>query len=260
MVDENEQTITNADLLKLLNNLISSNEEIKKQNSEIKNEILNLKKEYNKEIDNLKSENSYLKTELNNIKIRTLKNERKSKKYNVIVYGIKENNGSDELEDINTILELINTKLDIDCKFHDIRDLYRIGNSNQNLKNPRPLLVEFIHYKLLQNILENQAYLKSSGISISKDYTPEDYQDRKLLHKYLKLARLNHQEAHIKKNQLYVNNKQFTAEGLRNLTEDVFATEIAKTSTKPKIQEAPNTVEAPIKRVTRLASQNSQQH
>lgn len=77
MVDENEQTITNADLLKLLNNLISSNEEIKKQNSQIKNEILNLKKEYNKEIDNLKSENSYLKTELNNIKIRTLKNERK---------------------------------------------------------------------------------------------------------------------------------------------------------------------------------------
>lgn len=57
MVDKNEQTITNADLLKLLNIWYQVTKNWKNKKARKKNEILNLKNEFNKEIDDSRKEN-----------------------------------------------------------------------------------------------------------------------------------------------------------------------------------------------------------
>ncbi|CAH1098844.1 unnamed protein product [Psylliodes chrysocephalus] len=130
-----------------------------------------------KEIDDLKKKNAQLKKDINFMKDRTPKNDRKFEKYSLIFYGIVHG-----IEDANVLLDLINIKFELVCKFHDIRDFHRIGSYNPNTKNPNLLRIEFVHFKLVQSILGNQSFLKALRIFISKDYIPVDYQAPKLLY------------------------------------------------------------------------------
>ncbi|KAG5874583.1 hypothetical protein JTB14_014628 [Gonioctena quinquepunctata] len=87
---EEEREISNKDLFNLIKTVISSNNEIKKQNHEIKSEIHNIRKELDGEIEALQKENIELKKSVEILKERVLINERKQKKYNLIVYEMQE--------------------------------------------------------------------------------------------------------------------------------------------------------------------------
>ncbi|KAG5868131.1 hypothetical protein JTB14_031439 [Gonioctena quinquepunctata] len=128
--------------------------------------------------------NSELKKSVEISKERVLINERKQKKYNLIVYGMQEE--GDEVRDIENF---INNRCGVEFKFHDLRDWYRIGESRQNTGRPRPIVVELIFYEQRESILEKASKLKGSGIYISKDYMREDYNSRKILFTHLKTAR-----------------------------------------------------------------------
>ncbi|KAG5861700.1 hypothetical protein JTB14_009128 [Gonioctena quinquepunctata] len=105
-------------------------------------------------------------------------NGRKQKKYNLIVYGTIEE--EDEVRDIENFLDSINNTCEVECKFHDLHDWYRIGVSKQNTERPRPIAMELIYYKQRATILEKASELKGSGIFISEDFTREDYNSRKI--------------------------------------------------------------------------------
>ncbi|CAH1163426.1 unnamed protein product [Phaedon cochleariae] len=197
----------------------SSNNEIKKQNDEIKSEIHNIRKELNSEIEALKEENIELKKSVETLEERLLINERKQKKYNLIVYGIQED--EDEVHDIENFLNIINNRCGVECKFHDLRDWYRIGVSGQNTGRPRPIVVELIYYKQRASILEKASKLKGSGIYISKDYIRGDYNNRKILVTHLKTARNSDPDAKISRNKLIVHGTSFTAEQLEKQSDKI---------------------------------------
>lgn len=210
-----EKNVSIKDVYDLIQGLVKKNEEIVEQNNkikeELKNEIKDLKKDICEEFLQIRDENAKLKKENENLKQRLLVNERKHKKYNLILYGMKEKDN--ELEDIQTVLELFNTKLNVVCSYTDLRDIYRIYTKNGKIK---PILIEFVNYKLKKEIQANAKELKGSGIYISNDYTTEDYKKQKILRAHLKKARLNNKEATIKNNILIINNKKFTYEDLIN--------------------------------------------
>lgn len=227
----------------------TSNDEIKKQNNEIKKEVTKIRIDLEKQIREIKEENNELKIEVTNLKEKLQNIERKAKKYNLVVYGLEEN--ETEIEDIQNFLSTINSKCEVDCRFEDIRDIYRIGKL-ENDQKIRPLIVELINYKQLTTIFENAHKLKGSSIVISRDYTPEEYKDRKILHKHLILARKNNLNASIKKSRLHIKDKVFSAVDLNSVSEENFVKEILsfiKKDTEGKGNE--------YKRITRQNSQNT---
>ncbi|KAG5890743.1 hypothetical protein JTB14_013090 [Gonioctena quinquepunctata] len=121
MLQEDEKEIPNEDLFNLIKTAISSNNEIKKQNDEI-----------------VEEKGQILEDIL-------LMNEMKQKKYNLIVYGIKKE--EDEVWDIENFPDIINITCEVGCKYHDLREWYRIGESKQNTERPRPIVVELIYYR-----------------------------------------------------------------------------------------------------------------
>lgn len=217
--NNDEHEISNKDIYELLKTVMEKNSELQKQSEnikeEIKQEIRNTNIQLINEVKDLKRENKELKEEYQQLKNRLLANERKSKKYNLIIYGkAEEENLNLEIE---TLLKLIVEILELDCNFNDIRDLYRIGNRVDG-KN-RPLAIELINYQLKVEILANAKKLKGTGLYIAKDYIPEDYIKRKVLYEHLKKARENRHEAIIKNNVLIVNGDKFTFEELNNKKE-----------------------------------------
>lgn len=238
-----KENVSNIDLYNLLLEVKKKNEELQIQNNntkeEIKQEIRSTKIEIFQELANLKQENNELKKENQILKYRLLNCERKLKKFNLIFYGLQEE--EEELVGIQNILDLINQKLNIDCNFSDIRDIYRIGQKTAD-KN-RPTVVEFINYKLRTEILANSKKLKGTGIFITNDYTPEDYEKHKILIAHLKTARSNNHHAVIKNNVLIINGDKYTCEDLENneyiLSGENKKVESAKIKEKPQ-ESTPN--------------------
>lgn len=238
-----KENVSNIDLYNLLLEVKKKNEELQIQNNntkeEIKQEIRSTKIEIFQELANVKEENNELKKENQILKYRLLNCERKLKKFNLIFYGLQEE--EEELVGIQNILDLINQKLNIDCNFSDIRDIYRIGQKTAD-KN-RPTVVEFINYKLRTDILANSKKLKGTGIFITNDYTPEDYEKHKILIAHLKTARSNNHHAVIKNNVLIINGDKYTCEDLENneyiLSGENKKVESAKIKEKPQ-ESTPN--------------------
>lgn len=212
MIDAQE--ITNKDLYKLLQSVLNKNieieNEIKENRETFKQEIAELKKEHSQQFQDLRNENEILKQENEKLKDKINLVERKTKKYSLFVYGLKEEENN--LEDIQQLLNLCVETLNLSCTFSDFRDIYRIGNSTEG--KIRPLVAEVVSYQLKSEILKNCKVLKGSGIFITHEYTSTDYKNRKLLRKNLSLARSLNLNANIKNNILYVEEEKYTLEDL----------------------------------------------
>lgn len=196
-------SITNEDLFKLIN----------EGNASIKKEIGDLRAEITSEISILKLKNEELEKENKQLKNKILEIERKSKKYNIVIYGIQ----GDELNTVEEVLRTINNELNISCTKNDFRDIYRIG---QNVEGKyRPVVVELLSYNLKADILmkarSKSKELKARRIYFGQEYTTEEYQKRKFLGQQLKAARNKQYNATIKKGILIINGEEYTYEYLK---------------------------------------------
>lgn len=209
-------------LLELVQKLVASNEEIKKQIKEnqvvLKTEFRSLKEELFTEISKIKSENQELKQQVNILKEKLTKIERESKKYSFIVYNFEET--EDEVSDLQNFLNLIRDKVGVDCNFGDIRNFYRIGKpSTQKF---RPISVEVVSSLKRKEIFQKAKNLKGTKVSVTPDYTAEEYGEQKFLYNHLKIARTSGKEAYIKKRALFIEGKRYTVEDLKsNTTESI---------------------------------------
>ncbi|CAH0555107.1 unnamed protein product [Brassicogethes aeneus] len=185
--------------------LITKNDEIMKQNDilkeELKTEINSLKTDLSTEVNLRKEENIELKKENTILKQKIKKIEQIEKKYKLVVYELKE--PKEKREDINNFLELINQKLELTCTFQELRDFYRIG-------------------KIIPET--------------SSNHIRKDYNNQKLLHKYLKKARENKKEAKIKNNILYVNGETYTLDDLLKEDNEIYITSANPEENSNKVQ------------------------
>lgn len=261
---DNSENISNKDIFVLLQEIIKQNKESR---DAITLEIQKLKEDVAQDIKLLRQENQILKAENEQLEKRVLEAERKSKKFNLIFYGLEEQHN--EISDIQKLLHVVNENLQIDCKYTDLRDIYRLGKPSEN--KTRPVAIEVFNYALKTDILKNTKKLKGSGIYISHDYIKEDYEERKILYSNFKEAKKNGFEAKIQKGALIMRNKTYSVEELKSnpitLTEtcEVFETREetikmatssktnSKDSTKRKFHQTDSEGHT-VKRSNRLAS------
>nr|CAI5843648.1 unnamed protein product [Callosobruchus analis] len=171
------------DLLKdVLKKNIEIKQEIVENKTALTQEIQELRKDFNSELTKLKQTNEDLREENNALKKRLDTIDRKLRKFNIVLYGLKEE-GKDN--DVEQVLQIFNKTLRVCCKAEDFRDCFRIGTVQAG--QVRPLHLEAFSYKLKSEIIYNANKLKGTGLFITHDYIASDYLDRKLLSSNLKV-------------------------------------------------------------------------
>nr|CAI5825948.1 unnamed protein product [Callosobruchus analis] len=168
--------------------------EIKNNKDEIKLEI----QKFAKELGDLRRRNEDLKEQ-----VATLNKKLNAKLTKDI---------DDKTKDIDTAVELFNSKLKVVCNSTELRDVFRVGHPQD--KKSRPVVIELLSSKLKDAILENCKHLKGTGVVICPEYTSSNYRNRKILYQNLKLARSAGLETKIQRNILRIGNEEFTAKQL----------------------------------------------
>lgn len=197
----------------------------------IREDISNVKKDLYVELDKVNLNNKELKEENNILKEKLNILEQKLKKYNLMVYGLKEQ--ENEINDIQEFVAIIKDNLEIDIRFDDIRDIFRVGPKKE--EKHRPLAIELVSYKLKIEILQKAKLLRGTKIFIANDYTAVEYRKRKLLRLHLNKARGKNQQAFIRKNLLVVEGKSFTYQEL--LQKDIEEEELNESVSEVETQE-----------------------
>lgn len=146
-------------------------------------------------------------------KRRCLYLERKQRKNNVIIFGLK----IDETPILLQTLNKLNEVLGVNISKTDINNIYPLGKNSKP-----PVLLEFISYLTKQELFkdpEKLKALKGTGISISHDLCQEDRQNQKILRKHLKIARDQNKQARIKGQKIEIDNVLYSAKELEEYDE-----------------------------------------
>lgn len=153
-------------------------------------------------------ENEKLRKEINYPKNRCQTLERKVKKNNLVIFGLKpdlKNFTKDTLAKINSMLE-------VDIVEEDLNNIYSIGKS----VSP-PIVLELVSFLKKVHILKQVKKLKGTGISISNDLSKEDREEQKILSSHLKTAKEQYPNAKIRGHKLIIGKNIYTAEDLLEL-------------------------------------------
>lgn len=200
-----KKNISNDDIYRALMNLTA-------QNTEIKEDIKFLKKNFEKELLEIKVENEKLKEENNELKQKIRSIQRNMKKNSIIIHGYQE---SDNENTLNTVLMLVNEKLESELVVQEVNNAYRIGIKETN--KIRPIRLELNSYIKRSEIISHSRKLKGTGIYIRGDLTSDDLEELKLLKKHLAQAKKNNIPAKIQNFKLTVNGETYTYQDLKNL-------------------------------------------
>lgn len=175
------------------------------QTGEIKKGI---QEEVDKCVHYFKEENEKLREEINHLKNRYQTLERKVRKNNLIIFGLK----SDQKNFIKDTLAKINSVLGADIVEGDLNNIYSIGKSTSP-----PIVLEFVSFLKKASILKQASKFKGTGISISNDLSKEDREEQKILSSHLKTAKEQYPNAKIRRNKLIIGKDTYTVEQLLEL-------------------------------------------
>ncbi|CAG9824520.1 unnamed protein product [Phaedon cochleariae] len=196
------ETSLSTEQAKLYELILKANKE---QTQEIKTEIQENIKSLNRKLEKSIEEVEYWKR-------RSINLERKIRRNNVIVFGLK---NEDEASIVNITIQRLNELLETDIRETDINNIYTIGKTENS-----PVVIEFISYLRKNTLFANKDKLKTlkdNRISIAHDLCQEDREEQKILLKHRKIALDQKEDAKIEGRTLYVNNKPYTTEELRKI-------------------------------------------
>lgn len=184
-----ENSDSKDQLNKIFNTCTQTEEKIKE---------ISLKNEKNAEeieklqgiVSKLENQNSYLEQQI--------------KKKNLIIYNILETNEENYADLENTLIELINAKMELNIQSQDIEEISRIGKIREYTN--RPIKVVFTSIKLRNTILRNSSKLKGSDTWIKTDMTKKMLNEQIQLKSYQNNLKKLGYNATIKANKLYIDN------------------------------------------------------
>lgn len=206
------------------------NTSLNEKTAEIRNEftqqIENIKKEIHSVVTSCQEKNRELENKNKELQQRVIHLERRTRKNNLVLFGIKQDT---ELNLLQSVIEIFRSPLEVNVEESDLSHVYRINNKNI-------VVVEFISYQKKLLVFDNARKLKGTGISISTDQCLEDREQHKLLLKHREIARGKGQTAYIKTGKLYISNKPYTAEELKRQEElvDIEESNISKAGTQSR--------------------------
>lgn len=199
--------IEKDEIIKMFKEIKLQNQQLTAKVDSLSGELSSFKVDFQKNINELKKQNEELIIENTNLKKRVLACERKTKKYNLIIYNLE---GANPL---CAVISLFRDKLNISCDEKDLRDVFRL-NSGGSINKPKPIIIECLTSRFKWEVLNKAKLLKGSGIFISIDYIAEDYEQRKFLYSCQKAAREEGSTAVIKNNTLIVNGVSYKIDEL----------------------------------------------
>lgn len=129
-------------------------------------------KEFNTEIQTLKNENEILKKQYS-AKVDSL--EQYSRRNNICIFGVPENNNEDVEEIVN---DIIINKMKINLPSNYIDACHRVGKKTNT---SRPIIVKFISNKYKNIVYYGKSNLKKTKIIIKEDLTTTRYECMKKL-------------------------------------------------------------------------------
>lgn len=132
---------------------------------------------------------------------------------NLIFYGVKvEGNESAPLALEKKIVDICENVLKVSLAVSDLNKVFRIGKN----KTIGPVLVSFVSNLKRFEVLKNSKNLQKSGISVSKDLSPEEREQRKVLVELCKDLKQKNRICNINRNGLVVDGKFYTVEQLQS--------------------------------------------
>jgi ribA/ribD-fused uncharacterized protein len=166
-------------------------------------------------IDSLHIEMHELRLRNSLLEDRILDQESYSRRENILVYGISEKENEDAIETAYSLLRM----LDIEPKSVTIQRCHRIGNKSKNMKTPRPLILR-VNFQDKVKISQARHKLKGSKIFLDDDYPKEIQTKRRCLKSVIKLAKTHDAKARLVKDQLYIDDKPYTLENIKDCPVD----------------------------------------
>lgn len=132
--------------------------------------------------------------------------ERELRKRNILIFGVEEGeNNYWQLED--TVLEIINNILKVDCEPKEIDFVRRIGNP-KNQK--RPIIVGFLAFRKKLLVVKNKKLLSEYEMYIKDDYPQEVVKERKRLQPEVDRLWKEGKTAFIKYNKIVINEDPYS--------------------------------------------------
>ena len=108
---------------------------------------------------------SRLKAFGGSIEYKSIDLEAKSRRNNLLLYGLKEN----RLEDCKDIIcQFVSVELNVSISVQDISRAHRVGRFDR--RRERPIIVAFESYLTTDSIIKQGFRLKDSVYSVSQDY------------------------------------------------------------------------------------------
>lgn len=152
-------------------------------------------------VSKLEKENTELKEEVENLK-------RVQNKKNILIFGLKKKREEITAEGLCKDLKEL---LGVDLKGSDFGDFYPLGKSDNC-----PIKIEFNSNPKKREVLKSCNKLKGKNISIANDLTHNQRQEFKILRKHLFLAKQEekYKDCFIKGNKLIVNGIAYGIEDL----------------------------------------------
>ena len=169
------------------------------------------------------SELKYIKYEVQNLKIqnkilndRVLDLENYSRRYNIIVTGLKEEEG----ENCRLVCKELWKHLKITDPIEVVR-AHRMGvNRYGTSKEIRPLLIKFRFYEDKEKVTQNKRLLKGSGIFINDHLCTESMRKKNSLYPVLKELQKVNPKAHMRADKIFSNGRLFDENNIYELPID----------------------------------------
>lgn len=147
-----------------------------------------------------------LEKTLINLENKYLSLERRIRKNNIIIFGLK----IDKQNLIEETIAILNSLLGISLNKTEVINCYVIGK----YESKQGILLELSTYFKKLEIYQNVTKLKGKSITIVNDLCDEDQATNRILRKYLKIAKQNNKQARIRGNTLEIESKFYTVEEL----------------------------------------------
>lgn len=174
--------------------------EFKQRTNELALEIQKKSEHYEERIRKLEQEN-------NTLQKTVIELQRKTRKNNIIIFGLQINSANNGTTLANAVIEELAKLLEINISISDISNIYKIGTE---ITEKSPIIVEFISYFKKLDVLKNTWKLKGKNITINEDQCKEDVNTRKNLQKHLREARSKGLQAYIRKSKIYIGEEPYT--------------------------------------------------
>lgn len=185
--------------------------------------ITNLQSEIRGKLQHLDNEVQVAKTKILEHDEKMSNYERESRKRNLIIRGLsEEENNIKELE--QHVLNFLNDTIKVEIAITEIDQIYRLGQKSVN--KIRPVMIKLLSARKKGEILQNKNKLSNTTISINEDFPKDVIETRKRLTPLLIKYRKQNIHAVIKYDSLYIDHRKMNPDQIKEL-------EQAKNKRKP---------------------------